>query len=148
MTVIVFGGHTLVMGTITSLSTAITSLGIAILLLAGLESCSADQKEIHRQSSPNQKLVAVLMESMVGGAAGSVKEDVYIGDRGVPLNLGKPVFSAASCDRLSFDWTNDYTLEIRYESTCAIDQFTNRWFRPADLAVGRPVPIEIILIRR
>jgi hypothetical protein len=125
----------------------LASLGVTILLLGGLESCSAEQKEVNRQSSPNQKLIAVLMESLVGGSAGSVNEDIYIGDRGVPLNLGKPVFSAAGCDRVSFDWANDYTLEVHYESTCAIAQFTNRWFRPADLAVGRPVPVEIILIR-
>jgi hypothetical protein len=119
----------------------------SILLLVGLESCSVEQKELNRQSSPNQKLVAVLMESMTGGAAGSIYEDIYISDQGVPLNLGKPVFSSVSCDRLSFDWLNDYTLQIHYERTCAISQFTNRWFRPSDLAVGRPVPVEIILIR-
>jgi hypothetical protein len=122
------------------------ALGASILLL-GLASCSAERKELNRHSSPNQKLVAVLMESMTGGAAGSIYEDIYISDQGVPLNRDKPVFSAVGCDRLSFDWQNDYTLQIHYERTCAITQFTNRWFRPSDLAVGRPVPIEIILIR-
>lgn len=122
-------------------------LGASILLLVGLGSCSAEQKEINRRSSPNQRLVAVLMESMVGGAEGSVREDIYISDQGVALNLDRPVFRAVGCDRLSFDWPNDYTLRIHYESTCAISQFTNRWFRPSDLAVGRPIPVEIVLIR-
>jgi hypothetical protein len=124
------------------------ALGASILLLVGLESCTAEQKELNRNSSPNQKLVAVLMESMTGGVTGSVHQDIYINDQGVPLNLDKSVFSAVGCDRLSFDWLNDYTLQIQYERTCSIGQFTNRWFRPSDLAAGRPVPIEIVLIRK
>jgi hypothetical protein len=127
----------------------LAALGASILLLVGLASCSAERKEISRQSSPDQKLVAVLMESVTGGGAdGSVHEDIYLNDQGVALNLDKAVFSAVGCDRLSFDWVNDYTLQIHYERTCAIGQFTNRWFRPSDLAAGRPNPVEIILIRK
>jgi hypothetical protein len=122
-------------------------LGASMLILAGLGGCSAEQKELGRQISPNQKLVAVLMESVVKDAAGSVREDIYVNDQGIPLNLDRPVFSAVGCDHLSFDWANDYTLQIHYQTTCVISQFTNRWFRPSDLAVGRPVPVEIILIR-
>ena len=124
------------------------AVGVSILLLTALAGCSAEQTELGRHVSPNQKLVAVLMESMTGGAAGSVYEDIYVSDQGVPLNLHDPIFGAVGCDRLTFDWTNDYTLEIHYESTCVIRQFTNRWFRPSDLAAGRPNPIEIILIRQ
>jgi hypothetical protein len=116
----------------------------AILLVAALCGCSANQKEVGRQISPNQKLVAVWTESMAGE---SVRQDIYLSDQGVPLNLDKPVFSGVGCDHLSFNWTNGYTLQIHYETTCAINQFTNRWFRPSDLAVGRPVPVEIILMR-
>jgi hypothetical protein len=126
---------------------SLTALGASLLLLVGLGGCSAAQKEIGRQSSPGQKLVAVLMESMLSDAAGSVREDIYVNDQGVPLNLDKSVFSAVGCDRVSFDWANDYTLQIHYETTCVINQFTNRWSRPSDVAVGRPNPIEIILIR-
>jgi hypothetical protein len=128
-------------------STALrTSLAfVAIVILAG---CSAEQKEQRRQISPNQKLVAVLMESFLKDAAGSVQEDIYVNDQGLPLNLDKPVFSAVGCDHVTFDWANDYTLEIHFETTCTINQFTNRWSRPSDVAVGRPNPIEIILIRR
>jgi hypothetical protein len=87
------------------------------------------------------------MESTLKDAAGSVREDIYVNDQGVPLNLDKPVFSAVGCDRVSFDWANDYTLQIHYEMTCVINQFTNRWYRPSDVAVGRSNPIEIILVR-
>jgi hypothetical protein len=125
---------------------ALSALG-AMLLLVGLAGCSAEQKELRRQVSPNQKLVAVLMESILKDAAGSVREDIYVNDQGVPLNLDKPVFSAVGCDRVSFEWANDYTLQIHYETTCVINQFTNRWSRPSDVAVGRPNPIEIVLIR-
>jgi hypothetical protein len=125
---------------------ALTALG-AMLLLVGLAGCSAEQKELRRQVSPNQKLVAVLMESILKDAAGSVREDIYVNDQGMPLNLDKPVFSAVGCDRVSFEWANDYTLQIHYETTCVINQFTNRWSRPSDVAVGRPNPIEIVLIR-
>jgi hypothetical protein len=109
--------------------------------------CSAEQRELHRQTSPNQKLVAVFMES-IADTAGSVRANVYINDRGVPLNLDKPIFSAVGCDGMSFEWLNDYTLQIHYERTCVVNQFTNRWFRPSDLAVGRPVPVEIVLMRK
>ena len=120
---------------------------VSILLFAGLAGCSAEQKELSRQISPNQKLVAVLMESIAGGGEGSVHEDIFVNDQGVPLNLDKPVFRAVGCDRVALEWLNDYTLQIRYETTCAILQFTNRWSRPSDVAVGRPNPIEIVLIR-
>ena len=126
----------------------LSSLGASLLLLAWLGGCSAEQKELRRQTSPNQKLVAVLMESILKDTAGSVREDIYVGDQDLPLILDKPVFSAVGCDHVSFDWANDYTLQIYYETTCVINQFTNRWSRPSDVAVGRPNPIEIVLIRR
>ena len=126
----------------------LAALGASISLLVGLESCSAEQKELSRQISPNQKLVAVSMESMLKDAAGSVREDIYVNDQGVPLNLDKPVFSAVGCDHVSFEWVNDYTLQIHYDATCVISHFTNRWDRPSNLAVGRPNPIEIVLIRK
>jgi hypothetical protein len=109
--------------------------------------CSGEQKELRRRSSPNQKLVAILSESVLKDAGGSVREDIYVNDQGLPLNLDKPVFSAVGCDRVSFDWANEYTLQIHYETTCIINQFTNRWYRPSDVAVGRLNPIEIILVR-
>jgi hypothetical protein len=122
----------------------IAALMTSILVFGLLESCSTDQKEVGRQISPNEKLVAVLTETLTGG---TVQEAIYLNDLGVPLNLDKPVFNGVGCDHLSINWANDYTLQIHYETTCAINQFTNRWYRPADLAVGRPVPIEIILVR-
>jgi hypothetical protein len=123
------------------------TLGATLLLLAVVGGCSAEQKELSRQLSPNQKLVAVLMESITGGVGAAAHEDIYLNDQGVPLNLDKPVFSVVGCERVSFDWANDYTLQIHYATTCVINQFTNRWPRPSDVAVGRPNPIEIILVR-
>ena len=123
-------------------------LGALILLLGGLAACSAEQKELHRQISPDQKLVAVLMESLLKDPAGSVQENIYVGDRGLPLSQDKPVFSAVGCERVSFEWANEYTLQIHYETTCTIGQFTNRWDRPSNVATGRPNPIEIILMRK
>jgi hypothetical protein len=123
------------------------AVGASILLIVGLAACSPEQKELRRQISPNQKLVAVLMESVTGGAGGAVHEDIYVNDQGLPLNLDKPVFSAEGCDHVSFEWVNDYTLQIHYETVCVINQFTNRWSRPSDVAAGRPNPIEIVLIR-
>jgi hypothetical protein len=124
-----------------------SAFGASMLLLAALGGCSAEQRELSRQLSPNQKLVAVLMESLSGGAAESLHLDIYLNDQGVPLNLDKPVFSAVGCDHVSFNWINDYTLEIHYETTCAISHFTNRWDRPSNIAAGRPNPVEIILMR-
>ncbi len=129
---------------LSELGKAFPALVVSLFLVVA---CSPEQKELGRRVSPDQKLVAVLMESMTGGAAGSVHEDIYINDQGLPLTLDDPVFGAIGCDHLSFEWTNDYTLQIRYDSVCTIKQFTNRWFRPSDLAVGRPNPVEIILVR-
>jgi len=123
------------------------ALAASISLVVGLAGCSAEQKELHREMSPNQKLVAILMESLLKDAAGSVQEDIYVNDQGLPLNLDKPLFSAVGCDHLSFAWVNDYTLQIHYETVCVIKQFTNRWSRPSDVAVGKPNPIEIVLVR-
>jgi hypothetical protein len=120
---------------------------MSVLLLAPIAGCTADQRELKRQSSPNNKLIAVLMESAGRGDSDPLRQNLYLNDAGLPLSLDKPVFSAEGCDRLSFEWVNDYTVQIHYETTCAISHFTNRWYRPSDLAVGKPVPIEIVLIR-
>jgi hypothetical protein len=112
-----------------------------------LAACSGSQKETSRQVSPDQKLVAVLMEAVSGEGTGSLHADIYLNDQGVPLRLDKPVFSAVGCDGLSYAWVNDYTLQIHYQTTCAIEHFTNRWDRPSNIAAGRPNPIEIVLIR-
>lgn len=145
---VILRGHTIVAETAKGpeiFMKMLSSLSASMLLLAGLGGCSAEQKELRRQPSPNQKLVAVLMES--GDAGGAVHEDIYVNDQGLPLNLDKPVFSAVGCDHVSFDWLNDYTLQVHYETVCVINHFTNRWSRPSDVAVGRPNPIEIVLIR-
>ena len=126
---------------------SVTALGAAILLLAGLSGCSAERNELRRLVSPDQKLVAVLMETISGGGGGSIHEDIYLNDQGIPLSLDKPVFSAVGCDHVRFDWANDFTLQIHYETTCTISHFTNRWDRPSNIAAGRPNPIEVILIR-
>lgn len=123
-------------------------LGVAGVL-AVLSSCSADgvRSELSRQTSPNQKLVAVLTETLTGGAAETVDEDLYLGDQGIPFDLKDPVFAAVGCTGLTFSWLNDYTIEIRYPRTCAISHFTNRWNRPSDIQVGRQNPIELVLVR-
>jgi hypothetical protein len=118
-----------------------------MLLFAALAGCSTERHELSRQISPNQKLFAVLMESMNGSAEESLHEEIYLNDQGLPLNLDKPVFSATGCDHVRFDWANDYTLQIHYDTICAISHFTNRWNRPSDVAAGRLNPVEIVLIR-
>jgi hypothetical protein len=124
-----------------------SALGASTLLLVALGGCSTEQRELSRKLSPDQKLVAVLMESLSESAAGSLHQDIHLNDQGAPLNLDKPVFSAVGCDHVSFNWVNDYTLEIHYETTCAIAHFTNRWDRTSNIAAGRPNPVEIILMR-
>ena len=125
---------------------AFLSLGTAMLVLTGLGGCSPEHRTISRWDSPNHKLVAFLVESVAGGE-GSVREDIYVNDEGLPPNQDNPVFTGVGCSHLSYDWVNDYTLQIHYETTCAISHFTNRWSRPSDVAVGRPNPIEIVLVR-
>jgi hypothetical protein len=119
---------------------------LAVWAIGTLSSCSADRRELSRSSSPDAKLVAILMESS-GGTEGSVSDELYIDEIRASRELDKPVYSGPHCDGLSFFWTNDYTLEVHYRTPCSISHFTNRWYRPTDLAVGRAIPIEVILIR-
>jgi len=56
------------------------ALGASILLLVELAGCSAEQKELRRQVSPNQHLVAVLMESGGPGALSMRTSMSTIGD--------------------------------------------------------------------
>jgi hypothetical protein len=122
----------------------LTCMGI---LVATVAACSADHHELVRHISPDQKLVAVLMESGSKDASDLVTDELYLNDQGLPLQLDKPVLTARHCDGLSFAWLNEYTVEVRYPTPCAIDHFTNRWQRPSDVATGHENPIEIILAR-
>jgi hypothetical protein len=92
-------------------------------------------------------LVAVLLEAGSKDGAGSVTDELYLNDQGLPLQIDKPVLTARHCDGLSFSWLNEYTVEVRYPTPCAIDHFSNRWQRPSDVATGHENPIEIILVR-
>jgi hypothetical protein len=74
--------------------TAKSAPAAGIFILAVLAGCSAERRELSRQISPNQKLVAVLMESAAGSTEGSLHEDIYLNDQGLPLNFDKPAFSA------------------------------------------------------
>jgi hypothetical protein len=109
--------------------------------------CSVERQELSRQLSPDRKLAAILIESSAGGAAGAVSYDLYIDEVRTPRDLDKPIFSASGCEGLAFSWLNDYTLQVHYPSPCRIHHFTNRWFLPSDVAVGKATPFEIILIR-
>jgi hypothetical protein len=118
-----------------------------ISLTAAVSACSVEQHERERHASPDQKLSAVLMESQGSGAQAPVTDNLYINEQGGAPELNKPIFSASHCEGLSFSWLNDYTLQVRYPSPCSINQFTNRWYKPSEMARGNAVPIEIILIR-
>ena len=50
------------------------ALGVSVFLVVWLESCSVEQKELDRHASPNQKLVAVLMESTLK----DIREDISL----------------------------------------------------------------------
>jgi hypothetical protein len=122
-----------------------SSIGIGMLF--AVAACSSDHHELVRHISPDQKLVAVLMESGRTDAPERVTAELFLNDQGLPLQLDKPVLTGRHCDGLSFSWLNDYTLEVRYPTPCAIEHFTNRWQRPSDVAAGHENPIEIILVR-
>ncbi len=117
------------------------------MVVAMMTACSANQHELARRVSPDQKLVAVLMESGHTDASQPVTDELYLNDQGLPLQLDTPVLKAHHCDGVTFSWINEYTVEIRYPTVCAIDQFTNRWQRPSDVAAGHENPVEIILAR-
>jgi hypothetical protein len=122
-------------------------LRLLVLLTGVLCACSVDRRELDRHGSPDEKLMAVLVEATTGGAAGAVSYDLYVYEVRASHDLDKPVFTASHCEGLTFSWLNDYTLQLHYQTPCSIEHFTNRWYRPTDVAVGRDVPIEITLVR-
>ncbi len=120
---------------------------IAIAIGVAVSACSAEHHELIRRISPDQKLVAVLMESGHPDLSDTVTDELYLNDQGLPLQLNNPVLTARHCDGLIFSWLNAYTVEVRYPTACTIDHFSNRWQRPSDVATGHENPIEIILVR-
>ena len=123
---------------------SVVALGIPVLALFG---CSVDRREIARSSSPNHMLVAVHIEAMGGGAAGFVAEEIYINEQSDPAERKHPILSASHCEVLSLGWLDDRTLQVHYSVPCSINQFTNRWYVPSELAHGSASPVEIILVR-
>jgi len=120
------------------------SFGLSALTLCG---CSVDRREIARSSSPDHRLLAIHIEAMGGGAAGFVAEEIYLTEQSAPTDLKHPILNASHCDVLSLGWLDDHTLQVHYAVPCSINQFTNRWYVPSDLAHGTASPVEIILVR-
>ena len=120
------------------------SFGLSALALCG---CSVDRREIARSSSPDHRLLAIQIEAMGGGAAGFVAEEIYLTEQSAPTDLKYPILNASHCDVLSLGWLDDHTLQVHYAVPCSINQFTNRWYVPSDLAQGTASPVEIILVR-
>jgi hypothetical protein len=126
--------------------------GLSVLALFGcsaarLLGCSGDRREIARSSSPDHVLLAVHIEAMGGGAAGFVSEEIYINEQSNSADRKHPILIASHCEVLSLGWLDDRTLQVHYSVPCSINQFTNRWYVPSELAQGSATPVEIILVR-
>src|SRR5277367_3874497 len=122
----------------------LTVIGISALVLCA---CGVDRREIARSSSPNHQLIAIHIEVMGGGAAGFVAEQIFLNEQSYPTDLKHPFLNASHCERLSFSWPDDHTLQVHYRPPCSINQFTNVWYVPSDLAHGIASSVEIILVR-
>ncbi len=124
-------------------------IGILVTVLSALAicGCSVDRRDLASISSPDNRLRATHIETMGGGAAGFVAEEIYLDEQNTPADRKHPILSASHCAVLSLGWLDDDTLQIHYSAPCSINQFTNRWYVPSDLAHGTGTPIEIILVR-
>jgi len=63
--------------------------------------CAGPKSPIKRQSSPDQRLVAILIESSAG-SADALSYDLFIDEVRASRNLDKPIFSASGCAGISF----------------------------------------------
>jgi hypothetical protein len=120
------------------------ALGLSALTLCA---CSVDRRELARSSSPDHRLLAIHIEAMGGGAAGFVAEEIYLNEQSGPTDFKHPILDASHCAVLSLGWLDDHTLQVHYAAPCSINQFTNNWYVPSDLAHGTASPVEIILVR-
>jgi hypothetical protein len=129
-----------------SAATASPLLRISLCVLV-LCSCSMDREEVARSSSPDNRLVAIHVNAMGGGAAGSMAEEIYVVEQGSRYDRENPIFSASHCKIISMQWLNDQTLEIHFDAPCSVHKSQD--LLPPRFSVGyqqRP-PIEIHLLR-
>lgn len=121
-------------------------LHVAMLVLLVLAGCSMQKREALRAESPNQAVVATLMEEVGGGATVSAVYDLYLSSR----NGGdrKLVFDATYCGGISLAWQGNNTLVVQYYPGCDIHTFQNTWWSKGDIQNPSLPPVEIILNRR
>jgi len=124
-------------------SMSVSSSVMFLLVLAG---CSVDHAEISRTASPDGQVIAVLVQEVGGGAAGTSKYYVYLTE---PKSgeLKHPNFMATGCPGLSVAWIRRGLLQLDYPAQCSIKQFTNLWYSQSDTQNARHASVEIVLAR-
>jgi hypothetical protein len=117
----------------------------ALVLLVSIAACSMQKREVLRSESPDQSVVATLMEEIGGGATVSAIYDLYLSSRN--NDDQKLVFSATYCGGISLKWQGSNTLFVQYYPGCDIHIFQNTWWSKQDIKNPSLPPVEIILIR-
>jgi hypothetical protein len=117
---------------------------VALLLLAA---CSVKRTELARIVSPDHRAIAVLVREDAGGAAGSTAYYLYLVDAQSKKELDHPNLTGIRCEGLSIAWEDSTTLQVNYDSKCAIKQFLNRWYSSSGVSNVQPAYVEIVLVR-
>jgi hypothetical protein len=115
---------------------------MAILLSA----CGARiETEVARASSPDKKLVALLMlEDPGGGATVAFIHYVYLSEAGRD-DRKNALFEGYSCGPMRIEWTENRTLQVTYQPHCRITKFNNEWWTGSDVSTAQMV--ELVLKR-
>lgn len=120
-----------------------------VMATAAAAACGPQRDEVARVNSPDDAAAALIIREDVGGAAGSRGYLVYIVPERSQSKAGEPVVEASHCDGIHVEWLSRNTLSVRYQSTCEIFAFRNRWYdrvKDGD-ASARVKSVEIILDR-
>ncbi len=111
-----------------------------------IASCGVQtETELARITSPDKKVVALLLQvDPGGGATVAFTTYVYL-NKGCEDVLRHANFEGYSCGPVSIDWKDNKTLQIVYYAGCHIRTFDNQWW--ARSGGESPREVELVLKR-
>ncbi len=116
---------------------------VAVLVLI-FASCGTEIRETERKSSPNARLELVTVESLSGGAAGSLTVTVHMVPKGgKPKGDESTLFAAHHVKDLRMEWIDDRNAIISVDPRTNILHFTNFWYPPPPSYVKDRISIQL-----
>jgi hypothetical protein len=115
-----------------------------VIVAAALTSCSVDEQEINRLSSPASSVEAVLTKRSGGGAAGVFSLRLYLVEtQEQGKDLDDPVAVITGCDSVDLRWQSPRVLQLLYDIDCTLDIKTS-WYSQTAMNDGQIVEYVIV----